>query len=397
LFRACVVTPQAVIASIRPPFAITHAPGCMLVSDVKIQAWRRCEQRHASIQNAAASRWVRRCHPKRLVTSVRRTGMKLLTTVLVAAAATFAASAAVAQTKWDMPTGYSDGNFQTVNVRQFVADVEKAAPGKLAITVHSNGSLVKMPEMRRAVQSGQVQSAEMLVSVLSNENPIFGFDSIPGLVSSYAGAAKLYAAARPALAAQLDKAGLVLLYSVAWPPQGIYTKKPIEAMADLKGNKFRSYNPATARFAELIGAAPVTIQVPEIAQAFRTGTLDAMITSGATGVDSQAWDYLTHFYDVQAFLPQNIVVVNKAAFDALPADVRKALTEAAAVAEARGWKQSEELNAGYKKTMAEKGIKILDATPAMKAELAKIGETMAAEWAKRVGADGEAILAAMRK
>lgn len=323
--------------------------------------------------------------------------MRFLRTFLAATTVVLAAQSASAQIKWDMPTGYSDGNFQTQNVRQFVADIEKAAPGKLAITVHSNGSLTKMPEMRRAVQSGQVQAAEMLVSVLSNENPIFGFDSVPGLVSSYAGAAKLYAAAKPALAAQLEKSGMVLLYSVAWPPQGIYTKKPIEALADLKGNKFRSFNPATARFAELIGASPVTIQVPEIAQAFRTGALDAMITSGATGVDSQAWDYLTHFYDTQAFLPQNIVVVNKAAFDALPADLKKALTDASAVAEARGWKNSEELNVGYKKTMAEKGIKILDATPAMKAELAKIGETMAAEWAKRAGADGEAILTALRK
>jgi TRAP-type transport system periplasmic protein len=323
--------------------------------------------------------------------------MKLMKTLMMAAAITLTAGAASAQVKWDLPTGYSDGTFQTQNIRQFVADVEKAAPGKLAITVHSNGSLVKMPEMRRAVATGQVQAAEMLVSVLSNENPLFGFDAIPGLVGSYAEANKLYGAAKPNLTAQLDKAGLVLLYSVAWPPQGIYTKEPINALADLKGKKFRSFNPATARFAELIGASPVTIQVPEIAQAFRTGALDAMITSSATGVDSQAWDYLTHFYDVQAFLPQNIVVVNKAAYDALPADVKKTLTDAAATAETRGWKMSEDLNTSYKKTMADKGIKILEPTAAMKAELAAIGKTMGGEWTKRAGAEGEAILKAIGK
>ena len=323
--------------------------------------------------------------------------MKLLKTILMASAITLAAGSASAQVKWDMPTGYSDGTFQTQNVRQFAAEVEKAAPGKLAITVHSNGSLVKMPEMRRAVQTGHVQIAELLVSVLSNENPIFGFDSVPGLVGSYAQAQKLYASAKSTLTAQLEKSGLVLLYSVAWPPQGIYTKKEINALADLKGNKFRSFNPATARFAELIGASPVTIQVPEIAQAFRTGALDAMITSSATGVDSQAWDYLTHFYDVQAFLPQNIVVVNKAVYDALPEDVKKALADSAAAAEARGWKMSEDLNAGYKKTMAEKGIKILEPTAAMKAELVGIGASMSAEWAKRAGAEGDAILSAFRK
>lgn len=315
------------------------------------------------------------------------------------AAAGFAALAtgAFAQTKWDMPTGYSDGTFQTQNVRSFVEDVARLSGNKLAITVHSNGSLVKMPEMKRSVQSGQVPMAEMLVSVLSNENAIFGFDSVPGLVGSYAEARKLYNAARAQLAETLDKQGLVLLYSVAWPPQGVYTAKPITALAELKGTKFRSFNPATARFAELIGAVPTTIQVPEIAQAFRTGVLDAMITSGATGVDSQAWDFLKYFYDTQAFLPQNIVIVNKRAYSALPDDVKTAIQNAAKAAEDRGWKMSEELNGTHKKTLAEKGINVLPPTDAMKAELKKIGETMAAEWAKRAGAEGEKILAEFRK
>jgi uncharacterized protein YcsI (UPF0317 family) len=35
VFWACGVTPQAAIAAARPPFAITHAPGCMLVTDLK--------------------------------------------------------------------------------------------------------------------------------------------------------------------------------------------------------------------------------------------------------------------------------------------------------------------------------------------------------------------------
>jgi len=315
------------------------------------------------------------------------------------AAAGFAALAigAFAQTKWDMPTGYSDGTFQTQNVRSFVEDVARLSGNKLAITVHSNGSLVKMPEMKRSVQSGQVPMAEMLVSVLSNENAIFGFDSVPGLVGSYAEARKLYNAARAQLAETLDKQGLVLLYSVAWPPQGVYTAKPITALAELKGTKFRSFNPATARFAELIGAVPTTIQVPEIAQAFRTGVLDAMITSGATGVDSQAWDFLKYFYDTQAFLPQNIVIANKRAYSALPDDVKTAIQNAAKAAEDRGWKMSEELNGTHKKTLAEKGINVLPPTDTMKAELKKIGETMAAEWAKRAGAEGEKILAEFRK
>jgi len=323
--------------------------------------------------------------------------MKNLETLALGAVFALTAGAASAQTKWDMPTPYSDGTFQTKNVREFVEDVTKSTGGKLAITVHSNASLVKMPEMKRAVQSGQVPIGEVLISVLANEDAMFGFESVPGVAPSYAEARKLHNLAKGYVAERLAKQGMMYLYSVAWPPQGVYTAKPITALADLKGTKFRSFNPATARFAELIGAVPTTIQVPEIAQAFRTGVLDAMITSGATGVDQQAWDFLKYYYDTQAFLPQNVVFVNKRAFDALPADVQKGVMEAAARAEDRGWKMSEELNEGYKKTLAEKGINVLPATDAMKAEVKKIGETMAAEWAKRAGADGEKLLADFRK
>lgn len=323
--------------------------------------------------------------------------MKAVLKTFATAGFAFAATAAMAQTKWDMPTPYSDGTFQTVNVREFVADVAKSTGGKLQITVHSNASLVKMPEMKRAVQSGQVAIGEILISVLANEDAMFAYESVPGLAPSYAEARKLHNLAKDAIAARLEKQGMMYLYSVAWPPQGIYAKAPIAKLADLKGTKFRSYSPITARFIQLVGAVPTTIQVPEIAQAFRAGVLDAMITSGATGVDQQAWDYLSHYYDTQTWLPQNLVFVNKKAFDALGAAEKKALLEAAARAEDRGWKMSESLNDGYKKTLAEKGIKVLPATAAMKAEIKTIGETMAKEWATKAGPDGEKLIANFKK
>jgi TRAP-type transport system periplasmic protein len=304
---------------------------------------------------------------------------------------------AFAQTKWDMPTPYADGNFHTKNIRQFAEDVKLATGGKLEITIHANASLIKLPEIKRAVQTGQVAIGETLMSTMGNEDAMFAVDSIPGLATSYANAQKLWGIARPFVTARLEKQGLVPLFSVAWPPQGIYAKRDLNTVLDLKGTKFRAYNPATARFAELLGASPVTIQAAEIAQAFRTGVADSMISSGATGVDTQAWDYLTHYYDLNAFLPQNIVMVNKAALDALPADVRDAVMKAGAAAMARGWTQSAELNEGYKKIMAEKGMKVLPPSALMVSDVKKIGETMATEWAKRAGVDGDTVLAAFRK
>jgi len=304
---------------------------------------------------------------------------------------------AQAQTKWDMPTPYADGNFHTKNARQFAEDVAKATAGKLQIQVHSNASLIKHPEIKRAVQTGQVPIGEVLISVLANESPLFAFDSIPFLANSYAKERDLWQAAQPYVEKRLDGQGVKLLYSVPWPPQGIYTKKEINALSDLKGTKFRTYSPTTSRFAELIGAVPTTVQVPDVPQAFRTGLVDAMITSGATGVDTQAWDYLQYYYDTQAFLPQNMVIVGKAAFGKVGAGEQKAVLGAAKEAEARGWKTSETENEGYVKTMASHGIKIMKPSAKLSSEFDAVGKKIADEWAAKAGAEGGAILKAFRK
>jgi TRAP-type C4-dicarboxylate transport system substrate-binding protein len=311
---------------------------------------------------------------------------------VAALAACAVAATAHGQTKWDMPTPYPDGNFHTKNVVQFAQDLSAATGGKLTITVHTNGSMIKHPEIKRAVQTGQVPIGEVLISVLANENPLFAFDSIPFLANSYAKERKLWGVAKPHIEKRLEAQGILLLYSVPWPPQGVYAKKELQSVADLKGAKFRTYSPSTSRLAELMGAIPTTIQVPEIPQAFRTGQVDSMITSGATGVDSQAWDYLTHYHDTQAFLPQNMVIVNKAAWVKLDPASQKAVQDAAKAAEERGWKTSEAENERYVKTMADKGIKIVKPSPKLASEFAEIGKKMAAEWAQKAGPEGDAIL-----
>ena len=316
---------------------------------------------------------------------------------LVAAALALAACQGWAQTKWDMPTPYPDGNFHTKNVRQFADEAGRATRGSLQIQVHSNGALIKHPEIKRTVQTGQVPIGELLISVLANESPLFAFDSNPFVADSYPKETKLWRIARPYLEKALDAQGIKLLYSVPWPPQGIYAKKEINSTADLKGAKFRTYSPTTARLAELMGAIPTTVQVPDIPQAFKTGLVDSMITSGATGVDTQAWDYLSHYYDTQAFLPQNMVIVNKDAWAKLDAATQKALTDAARAAEERGWKTSESENERYVKTMADKGVKIVKPSARLSAEFAKIGKQIADEWAQKAGPEGEAILKAFAR
>ena len=320
--------------------------------------------------------------------------MKLKIT-FIAALVAFGTSA-FAQTKWDLPAAYPATNFHTENLVQFAADVDKATAGKLKITVHANASLFKANEIKRAVQGGQAQIGEVLLVNFENENPIYGADGIPFLASSYADSKKLYAAQKPALTKLLDTQGMKLMYTVAWPPQGIYSKKPLASVADLRGIKWRAYSPATAKIAELIGAQPVTIQAAELGQALATGVVESYMSSGSTGYDSKTYESVKYWYDTQAWLPKNAIIVNKKAFDALDAPTQAALTKAAADAEVRGWKLSEEKNDWYKKALAEKGMNILVPPAKLVADMKQVGTIMLADWQKKAGAEGETIVSSFK-
>jgi TRAP-type C4-dicarboxylate transport system substrate-binding protein len=321
-----------------------------------------------------------------------RTRQALVTIVLAAAF-----GAAQAQVKWDLPAAYPVSNFHTENIQQFADEIEKATGGKLKIVVHANASLFKAPEIKRAVQGGQAQIGEILLVNFANEDPLYEIDGLPFLATSYPDALKLYKASRKAIEERLSKQGMTLLFSVPWPPQGIYSKKPLNTMADMKGLKFRSYSPATARIAELVGAQPVTIQAAEIPQALATGVMESMISSGATGYDSKIFEHVKNFYDTQAWLPKNAVIANNKALEALDKATRDALFKAAAAAEPRGWKVSEDKTNWYLDQLRKNGMSIAKPSADLTAGFKKVGDQMLGDWLKKAGADGKAVVDAFRK
>ncbi|MEJ8836196.1 TRAP transporter substrate-binding protein [Ramlibacter sp. AN1133] len=302
-----------------------------------------------------------------------------------------------AQTKWDLPAAYPASNFHSENLVQFANDVDKATGGKLKITVHPNASLFKAPEIKRAVQGGQAQIGEILLVNFQNEWQIFGADGIPFLADSYDAAAKLWRAQKPLVDKKLGEQGMMVLYAVAWPPQGIYTKKPIASAADMKGLKWRAYSPATARIAELVGAQPVTVQAAELSQAMATGVVDSYMSSGSTGWDTKTYEHIKNWYDTQAWLPKNAVIVNRAAFNALDKPTQDALLKAAADAEKRGWDSSRKTNTEVLEKLKANGMAIHTPSPQLKADMKKVGDTMLKEWLEKAGPEGQQLVDAYRK
>lgn len=324
--------------------------------------------------------------------------MRFVRSMAIAAAlAGVTAGTAFAQTKWDLPAAYPASNFHTENIQQFATDVDKASSGKLKITVHAGASLFKAPEIKRAVQGNQAQSGEILLVNFENENPLFGVDGLPFLATSYGDSMKLYKASKAVLEKLLAAQGIKLLYTVPWPPQGIYTNRTLNGAADMKGLKWRAYSPATARIAELVGAQPMTVQAAEVPQALATGVIDSYMSSGATGYDSKTYEHIKNWYDTQAWLPKNAVIVNQSAFNALDKATQDAVLKAAADAEVRGWKVSQEKNQWYLDQLKAKGMNILQPSPQLRGDLKKVGDELLSDWLKKAGAEGQAIVDAYRK
>ena len=322
---------------------------------------------------------------------------RLLTSFALAAGLALAGGAANAQTKWNLPAAYPADNPHSENLVLFAKDVEAATGGKLQITVHAGASLFKAPEIKRAVQTGQAQMGEILLSIHENEDPIYGIDVVPFMATSFPDAMKLYKASKAAIEKKLAAQGIMLLFAVPWAPQGIYAKKDLNSIEDMKGLKWRAYNVGTARIGEIVGAQSVTVQAAELPQALATGVVNSFMSSGGTGYDSKAWETLTHFYDTQAWIPKDYTLVNKAAFDALDKPTQEAILKAAATAETRGWKMWQDKAQWYLDQLAAKGMKVQPPSPALKTGFQKVGEQLTQDWLKKAGAEGQGIVDAYKK
>ncbi|TBR41595.1 C4-dicarboxylate ABC transporter substrate-binding protein [Marinomonas agarivorans] len=313
-------------------------------------------------------------------------------TVFVASTLLASSLSSVNAAQWHMPTPYGDANHPTKIAYQFAEEVKTATNGDLDIVVHSGASLVKHPEIPRAVRTGQVQMGEIFIGIMGNTHPIFKHDNIPFLATTYDDAEALWQAAKPEMEKQLKKEGMTLLYAVAWPAQSLYTKKPVASLADLAGSRMRAYSPSTSRLADLMGSTPTTIQVPDIPQAFSTGIIDAMVTSPSTGANGQAWDYVNHYTNIQAWIPKNMVVVNTRSFKRLDKDAQQALLTAAANAEEKGWQIVREQAKKDTQTLIDNGITVVEPSDTLVKELSAIGAQMKQEWIDESGAEVKAVL-----
>jgi TRAP-type C4-dicarboxylate transport system substrate-binding protein len=265
--------------------------------------------------------------------------------------------------------------------------VAKATNGKVLIKIYPAGTLLKPTEIFQGVRDGKAEAGEVIMSSLAKEIPLFGMDALPFIVSGYADARRMWEVSRPSVEKALSDRGLQLLYAVAWPPQNLYSREAINTVKDFKGLRMRTYNHATVRISELVGAKPVTIQVIDLSRAIADSKLDLMLTSSWTGVETKAWSRMQYYYKVNAWFPKNVVFIRKKVLDGLDADTKKKLLALTETAEQRGWKLSQNSDQNFESQLAANKVHVANIDPFIRRYLDRIGENLAREWLKQAGND----------
>ena len=299
--------------------------------------------------------------------------------------------------RWQAASGFGDGNYHTRNLREFLAEIGTATNGGVQVQLHSNGSLLPQPQIKRGVQQGQVQMGEILLTAYGNEDPLFDADAVPGLVQNLDDARKLAAVQAPFVEARLARQGMMLLYMAPWPQVAITANQNITDPAQLRGIRLRTYSPISTRLATLLGAQGTLITAPEVPQAFATNVIQAQLTTAPVAADTSVWDYSRFFINASIATSKNAVFVNRRAFEALPEAHRAAILAAARSAEARGWTLAAEAQAEAEARMRARNVQVVPASPELLAAIRRAGETMIEEWVARAGEDGRRMLAAYRE
>lgn len=314
---------------------------------------------------------------------------------LAAALGLFAFSAG-AETRWTMASGYPESSFFTQNIRQFIEAVETRSNGELKIDLRSNDSLIKLDNIKRAVQSGQIQIGEIRLGVYGNEQEMFNLDNIPGVATTYEQAWALMEAQKPYFDKWFGDKGMRVVTYVSWPGQGFFTKESLGELGDLKGVKLRIYSQQTRIFGEELGAEAIILPFAEVPQAFATGMIEGLWTSAQTGTDAQVWDFLKVFSYTGTMHNKNAVIVNERAFRQLPDEIKQIVLEEGEKASARGFEMSRAASDERVGILREHGMEIAETPADIMSKIDEIGVEMVADWLTRASDDEKAVYEAYR-
>ena len=301
--------------------------------------------------------------------------------------------------KWDMPMEYGATTHHAKGDQFFAKLLSEKTGGQIQIVHHFGGALgYKSKDHFDAVGDGAVPIADTYVGPLQGIDPIFLLSSLPFLASTIEEAKILFEVAKPHYDAVFKKGGQKLLWSTPWPPSGIWGKKPIDSLEDLKNLKIRTYDANGTITLKEAGAAAIQLSWADVVPQLATGGIQSVLTSAEGGRGSNFWDHLNHFTEINYAAPLNMAHINLDVFNSLTPAQQKAVEEAGAATGEHNWKAVETLRQRNYKILGEHGVTVVKGVPAAYLHaLSDAGQKALNQWLAKTGETGKKIIAEYKK
>jgi TRAP-type C4-dicarboxylate transport system substrate-binding protein len=248
-------------------------------------------------------------------------------------------------------------------------------------------------ELVRVMKAGLVDVADVLPTYVSGDVPLIEGVDLPGFFSleEFDKSHKAHLAWHKVMKANEAKLGGVFVGSYGYAYQVLYSRKPVQSLADLRGMKVRVFGAAQTDFIKALGAEPVSLPVAEVYTALERGTVDAAITGTIAGFSLKWFEVTKYMVDLQIGPVMIAMVVSKRTWDKLPAGIRKAMEDVGAELTVKGWELArastqEGIDGNRSKGMAWVALK-----PEWKSVILEaVQRSVVPNWVKRAGPDGKA-------
>jgi TRAP-type C4-dicarboxylate transport system substrate-binding protein len=290
----------------------------------------------------------------------------------------------------------------------FAKAVEEESEGRIEVALKPLGGYGKPAELFTMVEKGAIEMAASVQGYHPGRFPQSSVMELPFMFeNSIAGTSAMMQLYKEGL---LDKdyASVKVLGLYVLPPYPIFTTgKKIQSVKDFRGLRMRTPSTTVGVALAKLGAVPLGIPLNMIGDTIASGYVDAIAygwdstttTKGTAG--KNLVDQLKVVIDARLAAPALMIVMNRATWDSMPADLRKIVEKHAsdlAMGSARIREAQEAIT--KKKLQSDPRFTALAFSDQQRAELQAVTAPAVAEWKAnmaKLGIDGEKLYARARE
>ncbi len=305
---------------------------------------------------------------------------------VVLAAALLAPAALAQNTAIKLATVVPDGSIWDKSLKKMGDDWKQATGGRVSLTVFSGGSQGDESTVMRKMRLGTIQGASLTVVGLANIDPAFNVFNIPFFFRSYDELNAVVEKLTPTLKQRSEAKGFILLN---WGHGGwlqLFTKRPVQSVADLKSIKLYTSagDDRMTQWYKANGFQPRAMAMTDILTGLTTGMLDGLPTPPLAAMAFQWYKQTPYMLDIGLSPVVGATVITKKTWNGISEADRAAMMRVAAGVEQQLKSDVPKQDLLAMAMMGQQGLKITKATgPEWQQEAEALARTMRGEMVPR--------------